>query len=642
MKSHCIVHFAYCTLQRVNIFGIEQANFRFQFRRFLFHATGLNSLPIRYDLLFLNCDNKQLICTSRSLLLTNACRSPWQPWKPAPAARNDQAVRTLQRRSELSPRACRVAKRCWRARSVPRVSRLPTSGTQSGGVVPRVPRATNCTFAPVHCDTARVSASTFPLTSSVLVPPRDATVTKKKNHFHFFFQKVAEHLCDSAACRQTADAVISKLHSRPSRRSEGLMTAISSSPVASPRKSNSPAPTTAAARTSSSSEYPIRVSPSRTGAEAPRIEIDDAPPRTAASPVPARHGSPELERLLRENKSHLRQVNAELVATRDPARQRALLDERTLFNNTITALTEQVQQLNRASAAANSAALGLGRRSQRAARRLAEPQLRRLPAPCARRAALPRSAAASSRTTARRRGSAAAASRSWCAAAAAIASAEHTHSVHVGGVDCFMCDSCTASASAPPALHRRRRRRQTSSSKGHRHTISYTTAAASSASSSAQGSPSAKVPPIRLARHSSAPADAPRAPSHGALGSAAPHDVGAASRRGAAAARQVGESSVSSTKLADGESIWGKGAAPWESFKAPREGRRLSDRLATMVPADKPKKGSRVGQHAHSDRCTRCRVERGVNRVARDDGTVVAVLCTSCRISLNFRAAIGE
>lgn len=145
MKSHCIVHFAYCTLQRVNIFGIEQANFRFQFRRFLFHATGLNSLPIRYDLLFLNCDNKQLICTSRSLLLTNACRSPWQPWKPAPAARNDQIVRTLQRRSELSPRlvewrngagvqkVCRKCHDCQRA-------------AERWRVVSCVPRATNCTY----------------------------------------------------------------------------------------------------------------------------------------------------------------------------------------------------------------------------------------------------------------------------------------------------------------------------------------------------------------------------------------------------------------------------------------------------------------------------------------------------------------
>jgi hypothetical protein len=462
-------------------------------------------------------------------------------------------------------------------------------------------------------------------------------VTKKKNHFPFFFQKVAEHLCDSAACRQTADAVISKLHSRPSRRSEGLMTAISSSPVASPRKSNSPAPTTAAARTSSSSEYPIRVSPSRTGAEAPRIEIDDAPPRTAASPVPARHGSPELERLLRENKSHLRQVNAEIVATKDPARQRALLDERTLLNNTITALTEQIQQQQSSAPPTLQHSVSVDGHNAR----LVDSPSRTAPP-----AGTVCSSCGSTKVGGRVKSDDG--SSTWfcrsCLAQLVRCSrcsrvGRHTHSVHVGGVDCFMCDSCSASASAPPALPASPLP-STSSNKGHRHTISYTTAAASSASSSAHGSPNAKVPPIASLDHSSAAADGPRAPS---TARSAPRRLTTSEPLPDAAPlpRAKSTSSVSSTKLADGESIWGKGAAPWESFKAPREGRRLTDRLATMVPAEKPKKGAALVS-AHSDRCTRCRVERGVNRVARDDGTVVAVLCTSCRISLNFRAAIGE
>jgi hypothetical protein len=435
-------------------------------------------------------------------------------------------------------------------------------------------------------------------------------------------------LCDSATCRQAADAVLSKAHSRSNRRSDSLLT---SSPVASPRKSTSAASVSAVARVSSSAEYPIRVSPSRTNGESPRIEIDDAPPRASASPgLPQRNGSPELERLLRENKSHLRQVNAELVATRDPARQRALLDERSLLNNTITALTEQVQQLSGASPPPLQHSVSVDGHNAR----LVDSPSRNAP---------PAGTVCSSCGSAKVGGRVKSddGSSIWfcrnCLSQLVRCSrcnrvGKHTHSVQVGGVDCFLCDSCTGSASAAPAAPSSPSP-QTTSSKSHRHTISYTSSA------SPQGSPSTKVPPIRTLDYS-APVDAPRAP---ATARSAPRRLTTSEPIPDAAPlpRAKSANSVSSTKLADGESIWGKGAAPWESFKAPREGRRLSDRLVTMMPVDKPKKGSSL-THVHSDRCTRCRVERGVNRVAREDGTVIALLCTSCRISLNFRAAIGE
>jgi hypothetical protein len=400
--------------------------------------------------------------------------------------------------------------------------------------------------------------------------------------------------------------------------------------VASPRKTTTPgSPRT---RTSAS-EYPIRVSPVRNGShDVPHIEVD-----LADNAGVARTGSPEIERLLRENIAHLRQVNAELVgSSKDPARQRALLEERTQLNSTIAALQQQQQRQSQSTpppVLQHSVSVD-GHNA-----RLADSPSRNT---------APAGAVCSSCGSAKVGGRIKSndGSSAWycracisqlsrCARCSKVG--RHTATAHVGGVDCFLCDDCAVppDPSSPSSVV------SSKSSKPQRHTISYSSAAQATSSSSPTASPAAspaKVPPMR-SLESSAPLDGQRPP---ATARSAPRRLTTSEPlpEQAQLPRAKSTSAVATTKLADGESIWGKGAAPWESFKATGLRRRLSERLITMLPMEKPKKGKSM-QSQSTDRCVGCRMERGVIRLHRDDGTV-ALLCTSCRISLNFRAAIGE
>lgn len=392
-----------------------------------------------------------------------------------------------------------------------------------------------------------------------------------------------------------------------------------------------------------------------------------------------------LEAQKRECKARLHVVNAEVVAAKQPARQRELLEERTHLLATIDLCNAALAQLR-----------------QSAEHGDAQPTPRDAPA-TPRGQVVPAGTVCVSCASTKIGGRVKAEDGSslWFCRACLMQVAKcmrcgkigknHT-SATVGGVDGVVCPECavalkpraqrhtisvttTAAAAAedepPPPLTSsksvsspspavmaalgvspvRRSAEQPSSAAPQRSPSRRATDAVPSLSSSGvvQSSPARRVDaPSRLSQ-SSNDGESPRGSRQQTPPPAAPmsHNSSPAPRRLAiseppeespALPRAKSSSAVSSMKLDThtAASIWGRRGAPWESFKAPAPRRQLADLL--------PSTAARPAVSG-VECCFVCGSEPVGLRVdvERKGGRMHAIpLCTSCHISLNSRLARGE